>query len=241
MQQTMLAGETFFCCLQHWTANKWKAHSKKLAFLFKQFADHHADFIFGCELGGLQQGVAAAKIDMGKIVRSVLPTAVCETSGAYFAVHNCLPAQRTRVTTVQSGVFAIPCGRKVDLFWQIFTVGYRDDDDKETTRGAAQSADSIGKRPLVGLSVGILHITIPSTGSSPSRSTRREIVKRALDFLAGLHSQEWDMQLPIGRLLVGDFNMTKDVAEAARHNASNCPDRQKYAVMELLRVPTDDG
>ena len=27
----------------------------------------------------------------------------------------------------------------------------------------------------------------------------REIVKRALDFLAGLHSQEWDMQLPIGR------------------------------------------
>ena len=30
-------------------------------------------------------------------------------------------------------------------------------------------------------------------------STRREIVKRALDFLAGLHSQEWDRQLPIGR------------------------------------------
>ena len=145
------------------------------------------------------------------------------------------------MTTVQSGVFAFPCGRKVDLFWQIFTVDYRDDDDKETTRGAAQSADSIGKRPLVGLSVRILHITVPSKGSSPTMSIRREIVKRALDFLAGLHSQEWDMQLPIGRLLVGDFNMTKDVAEAARHNASNCPDRQKYAVMELLRVPTDDG
>ena len=46
-------------------------------------------------------------------------------------------------------------------------------------------------------------------------STRREIVKRALDFLAGLHSQEWDTKLPIGRLLVGDFNMTNDVAEAA--------------------------
>ena len=152
---------------------------------------------------------------MGKIVRSVLPTAVCETSGAYFAFHNCLPAQRTRVTTVQSGVFAIPCGRKADLLWRIFTMDYRDDDDKETTRGAAQSADSIGKQPLVGLSVGILHITIPSKGSTPSISKRRHIVKLSLDFLAGLHIKEWDMQLQIGRLLVGDFDMTKDVAEAA--------------------------
>ena len=50
-------------------------------------------------------------------------------------------------------------------------------------------------------------------------STRREIAKRALDFLAGVHSQEWDMQLPIGRLLVGDFNMTKDAAEAATRDA----------------------
>ena len=50
-------------------------------------------------------------------------------------------------------------------------------------------------------------------------STRREIVKRALDFLAGLHSQEWDMQLPIGRLLVGDFNVTKDEAVAATQDA----------------------
>ena len=72
-------------------------------------------------------------------------------------------------------------------------------------------------------------------------STRREIVKRALDSLAGLHSQEWDMQLPIGRLLVGDFNMTKDVAEAVTQNASNCPDRQKYVVMELLSLSTDGG
>ena len=87
------------------------------------------NFIFGCELGRLQQGVKHANVDMDKIVHSVLPTAECETSGAYFAVHNCLPAQRTRVTTVQSGVFAIPCGRKVDLFWQIFTVTRRDDDD----------------------------------------------------------------------------------------------------------------
>ena len=89
----------------------------------------------------------------------------------------------------------------MDLFWQTFTVDYRDDDDKETTRRAAQPADSIGKKPLVGFSVGILHITIPSAGSSPSRNTRREIVKRALDFLAG------------------DFNMTKDAAEAATQDA----------------------
>lgn len=155
---------------------------------------------------------------MGKIVRSALPTAEWETSGAYFSIHNCL-AELPKVTSVQSGVFAIPCGRKVDLFWQMFTVDYRDDDDKDTTRGAAQPADSICKKPMLGLSVGILHITIPSKGSSPSMGTRREIVERALDFLAGLHSQEWDMQLPIGRLLVGDFNMTKDEAEAATQDA----------------------
>ena len=42
VQQNMLAGE-----------NKWKARSKKLAFLLEQFADHDANFIFGCELGRL--------------------------------------------------------------------------------------------------------------------------------------------------------------------------------------------
>ena len=117
------------------------------------------------------------------------------------------------MTSVQFCIFAIPCGRKVDLFLQILTVGYRDDDDNATTRGAAQSADSIGKRPLVGLSVGILHITIPSTGSSPSRSTRCEIVKRAIDFLAG------------------DFNMTKDAAENATQDAqqpARCEPLQRF-------------
>ena len=63
---------------------------------------------------------------------------------------------------MQSGIWQIPCGRKVDVFWQILTLGYRDYDDDETTRGAAQSADSLGKQPLVGLAVGILHITIPA-------------------------------------------------------------------------------
>ena len=92
-------------------------------------------------------------------------------------------------------------------------MGYHDDDDKGATRGTAQSADSIGKRPLVGLSVGILHITMPSTGSSPSRSTRCEIVKRAFDFLAG------------------DFNMTKDAAEAATQDAqqpARCEPLQRF-------------
>ena len=59
----MLAGE-----------NKWQAHSATLAYILQQFADHDADFFFGCELGGLQQGVKHAHIDMDKIVHSVLPT-----------------------------------------------------------------------------------------------------------------------------------------------------------------------
>ena len=41
----------------------------------------------------------------------------------------------------------------------------------------------------------------------------------ALNFLAGLHIKQWDSDLPIARLLVGDFNMTKDVAEPATQNA----------------------
>ena len=53
-------------------------------------------------------------------------------------------------------------------------------------------------------------------------SIRRKIVKRALDFLASLHSQEWDMQLPIGRLLVGDFNVTKYDAVADTHRTRSC-------------------
>ena len=129
----------------------------------------------------------------------------------------------------------------MDLFWQLLTLGYRDYDDDETTRGAAQSADSIGKHPLVGLVVGILHSTIPAKGRAPPISKRRQIVQMALDVLAGKHIKEWDTKLPIGRLLVGDFNMTKDVAEAATQNVSDCPDRQKYVVMELLRVSTDGG
>ena len=35
------------------------------------------NFIFGCELGRLQQGVKHANIGMDKIVHSVVPTAEC--------------------------------------------------------------------------------------------------------------------------------------------------------------------
>ena len=80
--------------------NRWKEHSKQLAKIFEKFADCGADFIFGCELGGLQEGVKHANINMDKIVHSVLPRAECETSGAYFAVHNCLPLDDASVTRV---------------------------------------------------------------------------------------------------------------------------------------------
>ena len=81
MQQNMLVVES-----------KRKAYSKKLADILQQLAHYDADFIFGCELGGLQQGVKYVDIDMNKIVHSALPIAECETSGAYFAVNNCLTA-----------------------------------------------------------------------------------------------------------------------------------------------------
>ena len=62
--------------------NRWKEHSKQLAKILNKFADCGADFIFGCELGGLREGVKKANINMDQIVHSVLPNAEGETSGA---------------------------------------------------------------------------------------------------------------------------------------------------------------
>ena len=56
VQQTTPTGE-----------QKWKEHAKKFAFLLEQFADHDAAFIFGCELGGLRQGVAATQRNMATL------------------------------------------------------------------------------------------------------------------------------------------------------------------------------
>ena len=58
-------------------AKRWKEHSKQLAKILEKFADCGADFIFGCELGGLREGVKKVNINMDKIVHSVLPYAEC--------------------------------------------------------------------------------------------------------------------------------------------------------------------
>ena len=83
---------------------RWKEHSKQLATILQKFADCGADFIFGCELRGLREGVKKVNINKDRIVHSVLPDATCNTSGAYFAVHNCLPVKDTRVPKVQSDI-----------------------------------------------------------------------------------------------------------------------------------------
>ena len=132
----------------------------------QKFADCGADFIVGCEFGGRRQGVKKVNINMNHIVHSVLPDAKCKTSGAYFAVHKCLPVKDTRLTRLQSDIWKMPCSRAVDLFWQIFTV-------TEATRGAAQSAGSSGEQPLVGFVVGIWPITMLAKGRPPSTYTRR--------------------------------------------------------------------
>ena len=90
-------------------AKRWKEHSKQLANILQKVADCGADFIFGCELGGRRQGVKKVNINM-----NVLPDAKCKTSGAYFAVHKCLPVKDTRVTRVQSDIWKMPCSRTVD-------------------------------------------------------------------------------------------------------------------------------
>ena len=86
-------------------AKKSKKHSKQLAKILEKFADCGAHFIFGCELHKLREGVKKVNINIDKFIHNVLPNAQGKTYGAYFAVNNCRPAQRTKVTTMQSGVF----------------------------------------------------------------------------------------------------------------------------------------
>ena len=59
-------------------AKRWKEHSKQLAKILEKFADCGADFIFGCELGGLREGVKKVNININKIVHSERPNAECK-------------------------------------------------------------------------------------------------------------------------------------------------------------------
>ena len=108
MQQTMLT-----------PGKKASRHQDTLAQLFNVFGNEiKAHFIFGCEMGGHQQGFAHAGVDLGQIVRSVLPHAECHTQGAYASVWN---TSGQRATCIQSDIFRI-LDRDVDMVWNIFEV-----------------------------------------------------------------------------------------------------------------------
>ena len=195
---------------------KWQNHALKFSDLLQQFSTHDTDFILGCEMGGMCQGVKEAHVDMENVVKSALPYGICKSAGAYFSIHN---IQHKCADMVNSGVHALDSGRDVDLHWMLFTVDYRcasrPPDSDMDLRDASQPADSIIGQPGCGFAVGILHIPIPSRGTAPTLAGRRRVLQQALDFMAALHAHRWEKDLPIARLLVGDFNMKLNEAEAA--------------------------
>ena len=76
------------------------------------------------------------------------------------------------------------------MVWQIFILSYRDYDNYETTRGAAEFPDSLRKYTLMVLAICILHITTTAKELKPLINKKRQIVKLALNFLAGKHIKE---------------------------------------------------
>ena len=72
------------------TSASWDTHADKLALLLNTIDDAvKPDFIFGCEMGGHQQGFSHAGFDFQNIVEQGLYSgAVSNTSGSYAAVWN---------------------------------------------------------------------------------------------------------------------------------------------------------
>ena len=167
------------------------------------------DFVFCSEVGGVQQGLEAARVDYGNIVRNVMALADCTSHGAYLNIWN---IKNRATAVVQSGTFKASTSHHAHMFWQAFELTYRDDTEP-ATRDASQLAS-----PAVGLVVGNMHITCG--GNAPVFSLRRKIVEQALNHLSSLTVHAWHSRqdFPIVRVLVGDCNLDKQSAEAVTQN-----------------------
>ena len=173
------------------------------------------DFVFTSEVGGVRQGFKAADLDFRSVVKSALPNADCESSGAYLHMWN---IQNKAAKVVASGTWTATTSHPTDMYWQAFDVTYR---------GASQPADRDALQlagPKVGVLVGNMHIPVGGS-KAPSPAARRTIVGDALQHLTGLEVDGWRdrKNFPVMRLLVGDCNLDKQSAEAVTQQDSSPP------------------
>ena len=195
------------------SARAWgKKHSVTLRDLLDGMGNTCSnDFIFGSEMGGVDQGFEQARISIKHIVNDALPGAACASSGAYLSVWNIKTAGAAAV--VDEGTWSSPIGQRVHMRWQAFDI---------TLRDASQLACK-----KVGFIVGNMHIPIPSKGKAPSRTTKRSIVKLALTHLALTVPEAWRLypseDFPVLRILVGDCNLEKDEAANATQDVDPAP------------------
>ena len=167
-----------------------------------------SDFVFGSEAGDAQKGFQATSLDFTKLVANALPGADCSTSGAYFHVWNVNKAL-AGAFLLASGNWRCPMGPGVDVYWQAFDLTYRD-----ASKLAGKDRDASKLAGKVGLVVGNLHIPVGGK-KSISEDTRKSILKRTLTFLTKFQLDEWTHRknFTVVRLLVGDCNLKKEVAE----------------------------
>ena len=166
------------------------------------------DFVFTSEVGGVRQGFKAADLDFRSVVKSALPNADCESSGAYLHMWN---IQNKAAKVVASGTWTATTSHPTDMYWQAFDVTYR---------GASQPADRDALQlagPKVGVLVGNMHIPVGGS-KAPSTSARCAIVGDALQHLTGLEVDGW-RDRPVMRVLVGDCNLDKHSAEKVTQEA----------------------
>jgi len=165
----------------------WSKNALKLCRLLEKFGQgSDGDFIFGCELGGHRQGIAAAKVDFENIVREALPHAQSTTHGAYAVVYQSIAQLKDEGTFVPTSV----CD--AEMHWTIFEISFH---------GASQPADV-----PVYLIAGNFHIRTPSSCPSPTMRTRRCLTQLCLNHLAGLGKECGD-KTAVVRILCGDVNL----------------------------------
>jgi len=206
-------------------------HGKKLRAIIHKCGDVAlGDFIFGSEMGDHREGFEQSPANFREVVGLAHPGAECNTNGAYSSVWNV--ANRKESTLLEQGTYTVPCGRDVDMHWQIFLI---------QRSGASQSAVV---KP-VGLIVGNLHIVCAT--NPPSEATKKRIVKMCLNYLADLHVPDWESSSdnPVARILVGDCSLKREGAEAAtqcaKSPASGIPCQTRGALSKWQVLSSEEG
>ena len=154
------------------------------------------DFIFGSEMGGVDQGFDEARICMKHIVNDALPGAACASSGAYLSVWNIKTPGAAAV--VEEGTWTAPIGHRVHMRWQAFEITFLL--PRDASQLAGHDASELESKK-VGFIVGNMHTPVPNKGKGPKTPVKRSIVKSALTHLAltfvnGAWAKE--MLVPVG-------------------------------------------